>query len=64
MENLVLFLSTIRWQDAADIILNSYILFRLYVLFRGTHVFRVLIGIALLWFSQRVAVALGLILTS
>jgi len=47
-----------------DIILNSYILFRLYVLFRGTHVFRVLIGIALLWFSQRVAVALGLVLTS
>jgi len=64
MENLFLFLSSIRWQDVVDIILNSYILFRLYVLFRGTHVFRVLIGIALLWFSQRVAVALGLVLTS
>ncbi|MBW2096971.1 MAG: DNA integrity scanning protein DisA nucleotide-binding domain protein, partial [Deltaproteobacteria bacterium] len=64
MENLVLFLSSVRWQDGVDIILNSYILFRLYVLFRGTHVFRVLMGIALLWFSQRVAVALGLVLTS
>ncbi len=64
MENLLLFLSSVRWQDIVDIVLNSYILFRLYVLFRGTHVFRVLIGIALLWFSQRVAVALGLVLTS
>ncbi len=64
MEKLFLFLSSIRWQDFVDIALNSYILFRLYVLFRGTHVFRVLMGIALLWFSQRIAVALGLILTS
>jgi diadenylate cyclase len=64
MENLLLFVSSIRWQDIVDIVLNSYILFRLYVLFRGTPVLRVLIGIALLWFSQRVAVALGLVLTS
>jgi uncharacterized protein (TIGR00159 family) len=56
--------SNIRWQDVIDIILNSYILFRLYVLFRGTNVFRVLIGIALLWFFQRIAVSLGLIVTS
>lgn len=64
MEKILLFLSSLRWQDLVDIVLNSYILFRLYVLFRGTHVFRVLMGIALLWFSQRIAVALGLILTS
>jgi len=64
LEKLFLFLSSIRWQDLVDIVLNSYILFRLYVLFRGTHVFRVLMGIALLWFSQRIAVAVGLILTS
>ncbi len=56
--------SNIRWQDVIDITLNSYILFRLYVLFRGTNVFRVLIGIALLWFFQRIAVSLGLIVTS
>ena len=57
-------LSGIRWQDIADITLTSYILFRFYVLFRGTNVFRVIAGIALLWFFQRVAVPLGLIVTS
>jgi diadenylate cyclase len=64
MNPLLSFLSTIRWQDLIDILFNSYILFRLYVLFRGTHVFRVLAGIALLWIFQRIAVALGLIVTS
>jgi uncharacterized protein (TIGR00159 family) len=58
------FLSTVRWQDVADIALTSYILFRFYVLFRGTTVFRVITGIALLGFFQRVAVSLGLIVTS
>jgi diadenylate cyclase len=55
---------TIRWQDAVDILLNSYILFRLYVLLRGTNIFHVLIGIVMLWLFQRGAVALGLIVTS
>jgi len=58
------FFANIRWQDIFDILLNSYILFRLYVLFRGTYVFRVLTGIALLWIFQRIAVFFGLILTS
>jgi uncharacterized protein (TIGR00159 family) len=64
MNELLPFFSNIRWQDVIDITLNSYILFRLYILFRGTNVFRVLIGIALLWFFQRIAVSLGLIVTS
>jgi DNA integrity scanning protein DisA with diadenylate cyclase activity len=64
MDKLLSFLVTIRWQDAVDIAINSYILFRLYVLFRGTNVFRVLMGIAFLWFFQRMAVSLGLIVTS
>ena len=64
MEKFLLYLSAVRWQDLIDIGINSYILFRLYVLFRGTNVFRVLIGIALLWFFQRVATSLGLIVTS
>jgi uncharacterized protein (TIGR00159 family) len=55
---------TIRWQDIADITLNSYILFRLYVLFRETYVFRILIGMAILWFFQGIAVSIGLIVTS
>jgi len=58
------FFSSIRWQDVVDILLNSYLLFRLYVLFRGTNVFRVITGIAILWFFQRMAFALGLIVTS
>jgi diadenylate cyclase len=64
MKNLIFFFSSIRWQDVADVALNSYILFRLYVLFRGTNTFRALIGIAVLWFFQRIAVSLGLIITS
>jgi uncharacterized protein (TIGR00159 family) len=64
MNKFSLFLSSIRWQDIVDITLNSYILFRLYVLFRGTNTFRVLVGIALLWFFQRIAVFCGLIITS
>ncbi len=64
MNSLVSFLSSIRLQDIADVLLNSYILFRLYVLFRGTNVIRVVAGIALLWIFQRIAVALGLIVTS
>ncbi len=64
MEKFFLFLTTIRWQDVVDIGLNSYILFRFYVLFRGTNVFRVLIGMTVLWFLQRMAISLGLIVTS
>ena len=62
--DLILFLNGIRWQDIVDITLNSYILFRLYVLFRGTNVFRVLAGITLLWIFQRIAASIGLIVTS
>ena len=54
----------IRWQDIFDILLMSYILFRLYVLFKGTNVFRVLMSFAVLWFFQKVAVFIGLIVTS
>lgn len=64
MENILLFISTIRWQDVVDISVNSYILFRFYVLFRGTNVFQVLVGMTVLWFLQRIAISLGLIVTS
>ncbi len=64
MKNLLFLLSGIRWQDIVDIILNSYILFRCYVILRGTNAFRVLIGIVLLWFCQRIALYAGLIVTS
>jgi uncharacterized protein (TIGR00159 family) len=58
------FLQSIRWQDMLDILLNSYILFRLYILFRGTHILRVLVGILFLLYFQKVAATMGLILTS
>ncbi len=64
MNMLLSFFEGLRWQDAVDILLNSYILFRFYVLFRGTYVFRVIAGIAFLWIFQRIAVFFGLILTS
>jgi uncharacterized protein (TIGR00159 family) len=64
MGDLISVLSTLRWQDVVDIVLNAYILFRLYVLFRGTNVIRVIAGIALLWIFQRLAAGLGLIVTS
>ncbi len=64
MEKILIFVSSIRWQDIIDIAFNSYILFRLYALFRGTDAFRVLLGIAFLWIMQRMAVSMGLILTS
>lgn len=53
-----------RWQDVLDILLNSYILFRLYVLFRGTNVIRLLLVIFGLWLASRTAVSLGLIITN
>jgi len=64
MDNHLAFFSSIRWQDIVDIALVSYIVFRLYILLRGTNVFRVLIGIAFLWVFHRIAVSLGLIVTS
>jgi DNA integrity scanning protein DisA with diadenylate cyclase activity len=64
MESLIRFFEGFRWQDVVDIGLNSYILFRFYVLFRGTYVFRVLIGLTMLWFFQQIAGYMGLIVTS
>jgi len=57
------YFSSLRWQDIADIALNSYILFRLFVLFRGTNVLRIITGMAIIWLIQRLAAATGLIIT-
>ena len=64
MESFIQFFSGLRWQDIVDILLNSYILFRLYVLFRGTNVIRMIMAIAMLWMIERLAVNMGLIVTS
>ncbi|MBU2578300.1 DisA protein, partial [Patescibacteria group bacterium] len=62
--DLLSFIGSIRWQDVVDITVNSYIIFRLYILLRGTNAFRILIGFAFLWFFQMTAESLGLIITS
>ena len=64
MDTLISFFLSIRWQDIVDVLFNSYILFRFYILFRGTNVIRVIVGIALLWIVQRIALSIGLIVTS
>ncbi len=64
MDNFLILISSLRWQDLVDIGLVSYILLRFYVLFRGTNAFRVLIGMTILWFCQQVAVSMGLVVTS
>ena len=58
------FISGLRWQDLFDILFNTYFLFRLYVLFRGTNVIRVLIVICLLGFVKQMAISMGLIITN
>lgn len=64
MNDLIIFLSNIRWQDVLDIALAGYLLFRFYVLFTGTYVFRVITGLAILWVLQRITVFMGLIVSS
>ncbi len=64
MDKFIYLIDSLRWQDIIDIGLVSYILFRFYVLFRGTNAFRVLIGMTILWFFQQIAVSMGLIVTS
>ncbi len=64
MDFLLQSLTGLRWQDYVDICLNGYILFRLYVLFRGTNVIRMVIAIGMLWIFQRMATGMELIVTS
>lgn len=56
-------LYSFRWQDAIDIALNSYILFRLYVLFRGTRIFQAMLSIAVFWVLQHIADYYGMLIT-
>lgn len=64
MESLLHSLASLRWQDVLDITLNSYLLFRLYVLFRGTNVIRMFFVIGMLWLLKRFAADTGMIVTS
>jgi diadenylate cyclase len=64
MSEFLTIFATVRWQDVVDILINSYILFRVYVVFQGTNALRVLVGITSLWILREVAASIGLILTS
>ncbi len=58
------FFSSITWRDVLDVAINTYLLFRIYVLFYGTKLLRALIGIVLLVGLQRVSAYFGLVMTS
>jgi len=61
---LTTFLYSIQWQDIFDILLNSYILFRIYILFRGTPIVQVLLVLTALQVVQVMAISMGLVVTS
>ena len=63
MEPIIQFQTAMRWQDLVDIAITSYVLFRFYVLFRGTNVLRVLFALACIWFAQRIATSAGFIVS-
>jgi uncharacterized protein (TIGR00159 family) len=53
-----------KWQNAVDILVISFIVHRLFLLFRGTTAFQVMLAFLFLWVLQSVAQAAGLVLTS
>ena len=63
MDPVIQFQAALRWQDLVDILITSYVLFRFYVLFRGTNVLRVLFALACIWFAQRIATSAGFIVS-
>lgn len=62
--NITEFLEMVKWQDVLDILVVAFLLYRCFVLFWGTLVFRVIIGLSLLWIINLLATMLGLIVTS
>jgi len=64
MESLWSLILSIRWQDIIDITINSYLLFRVYMILRGTATVRSLMALAVLWLVKKAAESAGLLLTS
>lgn len=58
------FFGTVRWHDWLDIGIVAFLLYRCFVLFWGTLVFRAIIGVTLLWVFDLIANTLGMIVTS
>lgn len=53
-----------KWHDLLDIFVVSFILHRLFILFRGTTALQIILGLLFLWVIQGIAEAGGLVLTS
>ena len=53
-----------KWHDLLDILVISFILHRLFLLFRGTIALQIILGLLFLWVIQGIAKATGLVLTS
>ncbi len=62
--NISEFFETVRWHDWLDIGIVAFLLYRCFVLFWGTLVFRAIIGVTLLWVFDLIANTLGMIVTS
>ncbi len=62
--NVEVFLSSLTWRDVLDVLINTYLLFRIYVLFYGSKLLRALIGIVILVGLQRISAYFGLVMTS
>lgn len=59
-EVMKLFLSNLRWQDLLDIIVVSYILYRIFLLMKGTRAVQLIRGMLLLAVAYLISKALGL----
>ncbi|MBF0260037.1 MAG: DNA integrity scanning protein DisA nucleotide-binding domain protein [Desulfamplus sp.] len=64
MNDILDFFRSLRWQDCVDIFINTYILFRLYVLFRGSRLIRIVPVVSLLWILNIMALYIGLVVTT
>ena len=58
------FLFSFQWQDVVDILVISFLVHRLFLLFRGTTALQILLGVLFLWLFHTIAQASGLVLTS
>jgi uncharacterized protein (TIGR00159 family) len=58
------FLLSLKWQDVADILVISFLIHRLFLLFRGTTALQIMLGLLFLWLGYTSAQAAGFLLTS
>ncbi len=56
--------SSFKWHDVLDALIISFIIYRLFLVFRGTTAFQIVLGLLVLWVIQGTAKAAGLVLTS